>query len=142
MVVHDGRPDAFTTPNLRARIVVATGMLAALDPRGRRALLAHEQSHRTHLHTWWVLAADLAAAVNPLLRTTAGAVRGATERWADEDAARVTDRRLVAATIAQVALLGARPASATVAAVTGVQVPRRVAALLHAPPRLRTWHLR
>jgi Zn-dependent protease with chaperone function len=142
VVVDDPRPDAFTTPNLRARIVVTTGMLAALDPPGRRVLLAHEQSHRAHRHTWWVLAAELAAAVDPLLRPTARAVRDATERWADEDAARVTDRRLVAATIAQVALLGARPTPATAAAAaTGGRVPRRVAALLHTPPRLRPWQL-
>jgi hypothetical protein len=141
VVVDDAHPDAFTTPNLRARIVVTTGMLAALDPPGRQVLLAHEQSHRVHRHTWWVLAAELAAAVNPLLHPTAAAVRNATERWADEDAARVTNRRLVAATIAQVALLGARSSPATAAAATGGQVPRRVAALLHAPPRIRAWRL-
>jgi Zn-dependent protease with chaperone function len=141
VVVDNPQPDAFTTPGLRARIVVTTGMLAALDPPGRRVLLAHEQSHRAHRHTWWILAAELAATVNPLLHTTARAVRDATERWADEDAARLSDRRLVAAPIAQVALLGARPASTTMAAATGGRVPRRVAALLHPPPRLRARHL-
>ena len=72
-------------------------------------LIAHEQSHRAHRHTWWTLAADLAAAVNPPLRPTARGVRDATERWADKDAARITDRRLVAATIARVALLHTLP---------------------------------
>jgi hypothetical protein len=142
VVVDSETPDAFTTPGLRARIVVTTGMLAALDPPGRRVLLAHEQSHRTHRHTWWILAADLAAAVNPLLYPTARAVRQATERWADEDAARATDRRLVATTIAQVALLGARPhTSRSLAAAAGGQVPRRVQALLHPRPRLRLRHV-
>jgi hypothetical protein len=141
VVVDSEEPDAFTTPGLHARIVVTTGMLAALDPPGQRVLLAHEQSHRVHRHTWWTLAADLAAAVNPLLRPTARAVRDATERWADEDAARVTDRRLVAATIARVALLHTRPPTSTVAAATGGQVPRRVTALLQPPPRTRARHL-
>lgn len=142
VVVDDTTPDAFTTPGLHARTIVTTGMLAALDPAGRRVLLAHEQSHRTHRHNWWVLAAELAAAVNPLLRTTAAAVRDATERWADEDAARVTDRHLVAVTIAHVALLGTTPpATATTLAATGGRVPRRVAALLHPAPRLRARHL-
>jgi Zn-dependent protease with chaperone function len=142
VVVDSDQPDAFTTPGLRARTVVTTGMLAALDPDGRRVLLAHEQSHRTHRHTWWILAAELAAAVNPLLRPTAAAVRDATERWADEDAARVVDRRLVAATIARVALLGSTSAgSAALAAAAGGRVPRRVAALLRPRPRLRLSHL-
>lgn len=142
VVVDSSQPDAFTTPGPRSRIVVTTGMLAALDPPGRQVLLAHEHSHRAHHHTWWILAADLAAAVNPLLRPTATAVRDATERWADEDAARTVDRRLVATTIARVALLGTRsPASAVTAAATGGGVPRRVAAMLRPAPRLRAGHL-
>jgi hypothetical protein len=73
------------------------------------------------------------------------------ERWADERAAAVTgDRRLVARTIGQVALL-ARPRRAVGLALGIVAgparrisvawagpVPRRVAALLSAPPRRRT----
>jgi Zn-dependent protease with chaperone function len=143
VVVDSDDLEAFTTPGLRGRIVVTRGILAALDPAGRRVLLAHERSHRTHRHTWWTLAADLAAAVNPLLRPTARAIRHATERWADEDAARGGDRRLVAATIAQVALLRAhQPASpAAMAAATGGQVPQRVTALLRPAPRMRAGHL-
>ncbi len=67
-IVDSDHLDAFTLPGLRGRIVVTTGMLAALDAPGRRVLLAHEQSHRSHRHTWWTLAADLAATINPLLR--------------------------------------------------------------------------
>jgi hypothetical protein len=142
VVVDSSQPDAFTTPGLRSRIVVTTGMLAALDPPGRQVLLAHEHSHRTHRHTWWILAAELAAAVNPLLRPIASAVRDATERWADEDAARFSDRRLVAATIARVALLGSNsPAPSMAAAASGGRVPGRVAALLRPAPRLYPRHL-
>jgi hypothetical protein len=142
VLVHSAQPEAFTTAGLRPRTVITTGMLAALDGPGRRVLLAHERSHRIHRHTWWTLCADLAAAVNPLLRPTARAIREATERWADEDAAAGGDRRLVAATIARVALLGRHPfASGVAAGATGGQVPRRVVALLRPPPRTRTRHL-
>jgi Zn-dependent protease with chaperone function len=143
VVVDSADLQAFTLPGITGRIVVTTGLLAALDRDGRRVLLAHEQSHRTHRHTWWTLAADLAAAVNPLLRPTAAAIRHATERWADEDAATaIADRRRVAATIAQVALLRTHPpASTAVAAATGGQVPQRVQALLRPAPRMRARHL-
>jgi hypothetical protein len=140
VVVDDDRPDAFTTPEITGRIVVTTGLLKRLSPDERRALLAHERSHLTHRHTWWILAADLAAAVNPLLRPTAHVVRHATERWADEDAATaVTDRVLVARTVARAALLQhrTRPPEVPVAAATGGAIPQRVAALLAPRPRPR-----
>ncbi|GIH15960.1 M56 family metallopeptidase [Rugosimonospora africana] len=142
VIVDSEQPQAFTTPGLRPRTVITTGMLAALDGPGRRVLMAHERSHRDHRHTCWTLTADLAAAVNPLLRPTARAVREATERWADEDAARSSDRRQVAATIAQVALMGTHtPAPNVVAAAAGGQVTRRVVALLQPAPRTRACHL-
>jgi hypothetical protein len=87
------------------------------------------------------LAADLAAALNPLLRPTAVAVRQATERWADEDAAQMCERRRVAATIAQVALLSMGAGRPAAAEATGGQVPARVQALLRPPPRLRVRYL-
>jgi Zn-dependent protease with chaperone function len=142
VVMDSTDPDAFTITGVTARTVVTTGILAALDADGRRILLAHERSHRAHRHTWWTLAADLAAAINPLLRPTAHAIRHATERWADEDAAATADRRRVAATIAQVALLRTqRPKPSTTAAATGGSVPQRIQALLRPPPRTRTRYL-
>jgi hypothetical protein len=142
VVLDDERPDAFTTPQPAGRIIVTTGLLRTLGPRERRVLLAHETSHLTHHHAWWNLAADLAAAVNPLLRPAARAIATAVERWADEDAARsVGDRRLVAETLVRVAQLQSRFAGSTVAATagaaaTGGDVVARVRALLApAPPR-------
>jgi len=136
-VVDSAVPDAFTTPELVGRIVVTTGMLAALDGPQRAALIAHERSHLAHRHAWWRLAADLAAAVNPLLRATAGTVAHATERWADEDAAgTVGERRLVARAVAAAALAG-RGRHGTLPAAAGGQVPQRVRALLAPPPRRR-----
>ncbi|QNE21324.1 M48 family metalloprotease [Kribbella qitaiheensis] len=146
IVLNDARPDAFTTPQPAGRVVVTSGLLRALGDRERRVLLAHEASHLAHRHAWWNLAADLAAALNPLLRPTARALATAAERWADEDAAQtVCDRRLVAATLVRVAQLQTRfPATArrtaiTVAgpAATGGDVAVRVRALLAPPPRRR-----
>ncbi len=141
VVIDDPRPEAFATPQPAARIVVTSGMLRALSPEQRRVLLAHEASHLIHRHAWWNLAADVAAAVNPLLGPTARSIATAVERWADEDAARaVRDRRLVARTLARVAFLqadatAARPAADLAA--TGGDVVARVRALLAPPPRRR-----
>jgi hypothetical protein len=142
VVLDDDWPDAFTTPQPAGRIIVTTGLLRTLDPQEQRVLLAHETSHLTHHHAWWNLAADLAAAVNPLLRPAARAVATAVERWADEDAARsVGDRRLVAETLVHVAqrqsrYAGSPAAVAAGSAATGGDVVARVRALLApAPPR-------
>jgi hypothetical protein len=134
VVVESDTPDAFTTPEVTGRIIVTRGMLNALSPAERQAMLAHEASHLRHRHTWWLLVADLAAAINPTLRATTRALRHTVERWADEDAAdAVTDRRTVAHAVARAALAAdayRSRQSATVAAATGGDVPARVAALL------------
>ncbi|MDT5023655.1 MAG: hypothetical protein QOE61_81, partial [Micromonosporaceae bacterium] len=142
VIVDSDRVDAFTTPGLTGRIVVTTAMLSALEADQRRALIAHERSHLTHRHPWWTITADLAAAVNPLLRPTARAIRQACERWADEDAAQVTSRHLVATTIAHAAMRApmSRRAVHPVTAATGGDVPARVRALLRPPPRTRPVH--
>lgn len=137
--------DAFATPAPSSRIVVTAALWQALSPDERRVVLAHERSHLAHRHTWWTLAAELAAAVNPLLRPTTTTIRRAIERWADEDAAvRVADRKLVARTIARTALLQHDRAKAgphLAQAATGGDVPQRVRALLEPPPRRRPFAL-
>jgi Zn-dependent protease with chaperone function len=140
VVLDDARPDAFTTPHPAGRIVVTTGLLRALTPMERRVVFAHETSHLLHRHAWWQLAADLAAAANPLLRPTARAVGTAIERWADEDAAlSVGDRKAAARALARTALLTRNPAAAQrlVLAVAIGDVPGRVQALIDPPPRPR-----
>ena len=148
--------EAYALPGSPGRIVVSGRLLAALDDRGRAALLAHEHAHLAGQHHLFTTVAHLAAAANPLLIPVARAVDYTVERWADERAATITgDRRLVASTIGQVALLAtARPARLRAAAlgiggalgITGARgrsvslawagpVPRRVAALLAPPPR-------
>jgi Zn-dependent protease with chaperone function len=143
--------EAYALPGRPGRIVVSGSLLARLDSRGRSALFAHEEAHLRGRHHLFVTVTLLAAAANPLLLPVYRAVQYTVERWADERAAAVTgDRRLVARTIGQVALL-ARPRRAAGLALGIVAtparrisvawagpVPRRVAALLSAPPRRRT----
>ncbi|MFD2079652.1 Zn-dependent protease with chaperone function [Actinopolymorpha cephalotaxi] len=149
VVVDSDVPDAFATPEATGRIIVTRGMLAPLTDDEKAALLAHERSHVRHRHSWWILAADVAAASNPFLSRMSQAVRHAVERWADEDAAAdVANRRLVARALARAALtrqahtravstLSALPARADGAATAAVggDVPTRVQALIDPPTR-------
>jgi Zn-dependent protease with chaperone function len=141
VVVKTDHLDAFTTLEPRGRIVVTTGLLDALEPVERRVVLAHETSHLRHRHPWWVLAADLAAVINPLLMATARTVAHCTERWADEDAAAsVAERPQAARALARTALLMHRHGAARSSGALGVMtadVPGRVQALLEPPPRRR-----
>lgn len=141
IVIDSTRLDAFATPGPPGRVVITSGLLRVLTPTEQRVVLAHEQSHLTHRHVFWTLAAELAAAVNPLLRPTASTIGHVIERWADEDAARlVGDRQLVARTIARTALLRHQArvtANDLLPAATGGDVPERVRALLAPPPRRR-----
>jgi Zn-dependent protease with chaperone function len=128
------------------RILVSTGMLAALTDDERHALLAHERAHLTGRHHRLLLVVRLAACANPLLRPLRGAVGFCTERWADEEAARATgDRRTTARAVAKAALVASRggtgrPAFPGLAAFAGAgPVPRRVAALLGPVPPAHGW---
>jgi hypothetical protein len=139
IVVDSEQPEAYATPAGGGRILVTTGLLAALPADEQRVLIAHESAHLRHRHVWWVLIADLCAAANPLLRGVARATAQATERWADEcAAASVGDRELAARAVARAALhvSGSGRVSASTAAVGG-QIPQRVHALLEPPPRPR-----
>jgi beta-lactamase regulating signal transducer with metallopeptidase domain len=145
--------EAYALPGSPGRIVVSDRLFDQLDDGRRAALIAHEQAHLAARHHLFAVVARLAAAANPLLIPVARSVEYTVERWADEHAATVTgDRRLVAETIGQVALLaspGRRgpagivlgiigPAARRVSVAWAGPVPRRVAALLTAPPRRRT----
>lgn len=145
LVVIDG-PDVevFAVPALRGRIVATRPLLAALPADERRAVLAHETAHLRHHHHRYRLAAELAAAVNPLLRPLAAAVDYATERWADEAAAgTVGDRRVVARALARCGLQATQPrrpapwAAAALHATEPSRLVRRVEALLAPAPRHR-----
>jgi Zn-dependent protease with chaperone function len=145
--------EAYALPGRPGRIVVSGLLLDRLDTGARAALIAHEQAHLAGRHHLFATVARLAAAANPMLLPVARTVEYTVERWADEHAAAVTgDRRLVAETIGQVALLATpRPRRSPAIALGAVglftgrvsvtwagPVPRRVAALLTSPPRRRT----
>ncbi|MEU3655320.1 M56 family metallopeptidase [Streptomyces sp. NPDC032161] len=139
-VVRDSRPDAYALPGrpgTSGRIVVTTGMLRALDPDERDALLAHERAHLAGRHHLYLAAVELAALCHPALRSLRAPMGYALERCADEAAAAaVGDRRIAARAIGRAALAARaaegeerpRPRVALGAAVG--PVPRRVAALL------------
>jgi Zn-dependent protease with chaperone function len=145
IVVDSPRVEAFALPAMRGRIVASRPLLAALPADERRAVLAHETAHLRHHHQTYRLAAELAAAVNPLLRPLVDAVEYATERWADEVAARtVGDRTVVARALARCGLQASEPgrpqpwAAAALHAVTErSRLVRRVEALLAPAPRRR-----
>jgi Peptidase family M48 len=107
VVVADGGLEAFALPGWPGRVVAGRALLQALDPVERRAVLAHEQAHLDQRHDLHRAAAALAARVDPLLYRVPAALGLATERWADETAARyVGDRAAVARTIEAVASVG------------------------------------
>jgi beta-lactamase regulating signal transducer with metallopeptidase domain len=145
--------EAYALPGWPGRIVVSGRLLDRLGNREQAALFAHERAHLAARHHLFAVVTRLAAAANPLLLPVARSVEYTVERWADEHAAAVTgDRRLVAETIGQVALLANAQPRRTAAITLGITgprtrrisvawagpVPRRVAALLTAPPRPRT----
>lgn len=129
---------AFAVPGRGGRIAVSSGMLAALNPRERSALLAHERAHLASRHHLFLIALTLSSTLNPLLRPLCSAAGFAIERWADEAAARrVGDRTVVAHAVAKAALAG-RPHNGFALAATGGPVPQRVSALLAPAPRVRS----
>ncbi|MFF0745510.1 M56 family metallopeptidase [Streptomyces sp. NPDC004111] len=145
-VLSDDAPYAYALPGAPGRILVSTGMLAALTDTERHALLAHERAHLHGHHHRLLLAVRLASRANPLLRPLREAVGYCTERWADEEAARATgDRRTTARAVGRAALVsGPRPSARTVfrglaAFAEAGPVPRRVAALLRPGPPVNSW---
>ncbi|MFB7864265.1 M56 family metallopeptidase [Streptomyces sp. NPDC056069] len=143
-VLPDPTPYAYALPGRRGRrdrVVVSTGMLAALRPAERRALFAHERAHLDGRHHRHLLTVRLAARANPFLRPLCDAVAYTAERWADEEAAAaVGSRRAVARAIGRAALLApASPAHALAGFAQAGPVPRRVAALLAGAPAARDW---
>ncbi|MER5846515.1 M56 family metallopeptidase [Streptomyces sp. NPDC002012] len=147
-VLRDSRPDAYALPGrpgTPGRIVVTTGMLRALDPAERDALLAHERAHLAGHHHLFIAATEVAALCHPALRTLRAPMGYALERCADEAAASaVGDRRVAARAIGRAALATraaegvAQPRPRVALAAAAGPVPRRVAALLgRSAPRPR-----
>jgi Zn-dependent protease with chaperone function len=138
LVIESDEPTAYAVPGPGGGVVVTTAMMEALAPAEQEVLWAHERSHLVHHHHRYLMAAELAVAVVPLLRPLAHQLRFATERWADEDAARQLgdDRRLVARAIARAALASTdHHRLAMTMAMADVGVGARVQALVCAEHR-------
>ncbi|MEV6303282.1 M48 family metalloprotease [Actinoplanes sp. NPDC051861] len=139
LVLDDERAEAFAVPGADSRIVVTTGMRAALDDTQYAALLAHERAHLDAGHHRLVLLARLSAAVHPAFRLLTRQFDYLVERAADERAAaQIDDRRTVAKAIAAAALVSQRTHRAGTLGIApnsgdlrrAGAVPRRVASLL------------
>ena len=131
-IVDSFEPMAFAVPGRPGTVVVSTAMLGALRGQERDALLAHEHAHLRWNHHRYIRATEVAAAFLPLLRPLVAQVRFETERWADEEAARVTDDRTVVATA--VARAAVARADGSDLAMGRVGVVERVDALLQPGP--------
>ncbi|MEP7114280.1 MAG: M56 family metallopeptidase, partial [Ilumatobacteraceae bacterium] len=120
-IADHARPFAFTLPGRGGHVVLSSGLLELLDKAEQGVVLAHEQAHARHRHDRYLLVAQLAAAIMPLLRPLAGRLQFSLERWADETAvAHCGDRGFVARTLGKVALRSITPVGAMSFAGLGV----------------------
>lgn len=80
---------AVSVPTPGPQIIVSRGLSQALSPDEFQAVVDHERAHlELHHHRFLLLAAALEAGLRFIpLRPSAGALRAAVERWADEEAA-------------------------------------------------------
>ena len=133
-VVALDEPHAIAVPGRPGRVLVTRGLLAMLDGRERRVVLAHERAHLRGHHHGLRATVEVCAAANPMLVPVRESVAFLVERAADEWAATVSGSREVAArALAKAALAGAGHPSSGLGFVTR-GVPARVAAL-HAEPQ-------
>ena len=131
-VLSSSEPLAFSLPGRSGGVLLSRGLRAQLTRPELRVVIEHEASHLRHRHHRYLLVGNLCAGAVPVLRRVERHISFAVERWADEDAAQKTgDRRLVARTIARVALEGT---SSAVPAFSGSGVLDRVEAMLDDPP--------
>jgi Zn-dependent protease with chaperone function len=138
-VVHASGAVAYAVPGRPGGVVIGDELLRCLAPDEVAAVVAHEQAHLRHHHHRFVLTALLCAAMLPVLHPVAQRVRFATERWADEDAARhLGSRTVVARAVARVALMSPATPPAVALGFGGHQNLARVEALLHPPGRATT----
>ncbi|MDT3439360.1 MULTISPECIES: M48 family metalloprotease [unclassified Pseudofrankia] len=151
VVVPDERVDAFALPGRRGqngRVVVTSGMRAAVDSHLYGAIVAHEHAHLAGRHHQLVWLARLAGLLQPILWPVIKKVEYLVERAADEAAARsVGDRDDMARAIAHAALaaLGTDGTSRRRVGPLAMSsqpsvVPRRMAAMT-SPAKARGWLL-
>lgn len=89
VILPTAEPVAYSLGGRRPQVVVSVGLVDALTPRQRAAVLRHEASHLRHRHHRTLVAAsalDHAVGLVPGVRAGTASLRNALERWADEDA--------------------------------------------------------
>jgi Zn-dependent protease with chaperone function len=134
-VVPVDAPHAFAVPGRPGRVLVTQGLLALLDGKERRVVLAHERAHLSGHHHGLRAAVEVCAAVNPLLIPVREAVSFLVERAADEQAATVSgSREVTARALAKAALAESGHPPDGLGFIT-CAVTARVAALHAAPQR-------
>ncbi len=129
---------AFTLPGSAGRIVLSSALVDALTADELAVVVSHEQTHARHRHDRYVLVADFANALLPIMRPLQRRLLFALERWADESSVTAAsgDRNVVARTIARVALAHA-PVPAPATGLAGLGVAARVDALTNPRTLLR-----
>jgi beta-lactamase regulating signal transducer with metallopeptidase domain len=130
---------AYALPGAGGQIVVSSGLVGVLEPDELAVVLAHEHGHAVYRHDRHVMLADLADAVVPFVRPLRRRLMFVLERCADEAAVAAVggDRRLVARTLARVALSRAHVPSPA-RPLAGLGVGARVDALLDPPTASRS----
>jgi len=135
-VVSVDAPHAFAVPGRPGRVLITRGLLALLDSKERRVVLAHERAHLAGWHHGLRAIAEVCAAINPLLVPVREAVAFLVERSADERAAVVSgSREVTARALAKAALAESGWLGPAVLGFFACQVSARVAALQAGPPR-------
>ena len=136
-VVPDARPIAYVEAGRDAAVVVSTGMLQALQPSERRAMLAHESAHVRHRHDRFLAVGRLVAGLPVVGRRVHDDLHFALERWADEEAAAVVGNRTVVAHAVARAALAQHESPAGALGMAGGDIVGRVESLLAAPAPAR-----
>lgn len=93
VVVPTSEPLAATTPGPPPQVLLSQGLLSRLISDDLEVVLRHEEAHLRNGHFRYLRAIGALEAVRPLTplcRAGIASLRGALERWADEDAARST----------------------------------------------------
>ena len=134
-VVDTAEVFAFSIPGSRRAVVVSTGLLDNLSSDEQAVVFAHENSHVSNRHDRYLVIARASEAFLPMLAPLTRRMEFSLERWADDDACAAVcgNRRLVATTIAKVALLPQRTPKYAMA-FTGIGTAARTRSLLRPTP--------
>jgi hypothetical protein len=134
LILEDRQLFAYTLPGRNSAIVMSRGLVESLNSEQLAVVQSHEEAHARWRHDIWKLLGLLCTIINPILIPMRKHLECALEKIADNSAAAACgSRRMVAETIAKLALQSAAPSQAI--AIATASVPKRVQALtLNTPP--------